>query len=47
MLVGAKWRANLKSHPNSGDLNFEIPESKIMLAIYLATPEVENDRRFS
>lgn len=26
-------------------LNFEIPESKIMLAIYLAAPEVENDRR--
>ena len=26
-------------------LDMEIPESKIMLAIYLATPEVENDRR--
>ena len=26
-------------------LNFEIPESKIMLAIYLAAPEVDNDRR--
>ncbi|MFD2146972.1 recombinase family protein [Mucilaginibacter antarcticus] len=26
-------------------LNMEIPESKIMLAFYLATPEVENDRR--
>ena len=26
-------------------LNFEIPESKIMLAVYLATPEVDNDRR--
>jgi len=22
-----------------------VPESKIMLAVYLATPEVENDRR--
>ncbi len=26
-------------------LDMEIPESKIMLAIYLTTPEVENDRR--
>ncbi|MEI9909745.1 MAG: recombinase family protein [Bacteroidota bacterium] len=26
-------------------LDFNIPESKIMLAIYLAAPEVENDRR--
>jgi site-specific DNA recombinase len=26
-------------------LNMDIPESKIMLAVYLATPEVENDRR--
>jgi DNA invertase Pin-like site-specific DNA recombinase len=26
-------------------LNLEIPESKIMLAVYLSTPEVENDRR--
>jgi site-specific DNA recombinase len=26
-------------------LNFEIPEQKIMLAIYLAAPEVDNDRR--
>ena len=26
-------------------LDFDIPENKIMLAFYLATPEVENDRR--
>ena len=26
-------------------INFEIPESKIMLAVYLAAPEVDNDRR--
>ena len=26
-------------------LDFEIPESKIMLSIYLAAPEVDNDRR--
>lgn len=26
-------------------LDMSIPESKIMLAVYLATPEVENDRR--
>ncbi|WP_116788621.1 recombinase family protein [Flavobacterium psychrotrophum] len=26
-------------------LDFSIPENKIMLALYLATPEVENDRR--
>ena len=26
-------------------LNFDIPEQKIMLAIYLAAPEVDNDRR--
>jgi hypothetical protein len=26
-------------------LNLEIPENKIMLAFYLAAPEVENDRR--
>ena len=26
-------------------LNFEIPEQKLMLAIYLAAPEVDNDRR--
>lgn len=26
-------------------LDFEVPESKIMLAIYLAAPEVDNDRR--
>lgn len=26
-------------------LDFEVPESKIMLAVYLATPEVDNDRR--
>lgn len=26
-------------------LDFEIPESKIMLAIYLSAPEVDNDRR--
>jgi site-specific DNA recombinase len=26
-------------------LNLEIPENKMMLAFYLAAPEVENDRR--
>jgi len=26
-------------------LDFEIPESKLMLAVYLAAPEVDNDRR--
>lgn len=26
-------------------LNLSIPENKMMLAIYLAAPEVENDRR--
>ena len=26
-------------------LDLSVPESKIMLAIYLASPEVENDRR--
>lgn len=26
-------------------LDFSVPESKIMLAIYLAAPEVDNDRR--
>jgi site-specific DNA recombinase len=26
-------------------LDLEVPESKIMLAVYLAVPEVDNDRR--
>lgn len=36
---------NLEPQAIEQPLNMEIPESKIMLAFYLATPEVENDRR--
>lgn len=37
----------LKAEPQSIEqpLDLSVPENKIMLAIYLATPEVENDRR--
>ncbi len=42
-----KQLADLDIEPQSIEqpLDMKIPESKIMLAIYLATPEVENDRR--
>jgi len=37
--------SNIEPQAIEQPLDMEIPESKIMLAIYLATPEVENDRR--
>ncbi len=37
--------SNIEPQAIEQPLDMAIPESKIMLAIYLATPEVENDRR--
>ena len=36
---------NIEPQAMEQPLDFRIPESKIMLAIYLSSPEVENDRR--
>jgi site-specific DNA recombinase len=36
---------NIEPQAIEQPLNLEIPENKIMLAFYLASPEVENDRR--
>lgn len=44
MLKGLK-KYNIEAHAIEQPLNMAIPESKIMLSIYLSTPEVENDRR--
>lgn len=38
-------KLNIESRAIEQPLDLSVPESKIMLAIYLASPEVENDRR--
>lgn len=45
--IAIKQLQNLGVEPQAIEqpLNFEIPEQKLMLAIYLAAPEVDNDRR--
>jgi site-specific DNA recombinase len=38
-------RLNIEARAIEQPLDLSVPESKLMLAIYLASPEVENDRR--
>ncbi|MBU1719049.1 MAG: recombinase family protein, partial [Bacteroidetes bacterium] len=38
-------RYNVEAQATEQPLNLSIPESKLMLALFLASPEVENDRR--
>ena len=38
-------KINIETRAIEQPLDLSVPESKIMLAIYLASPEVENDRR--
>lgn len=44
-MIGILSKLGIELQAVEQPLNMEIPESKIMLAFYLATPEVENDRR--
>jgi DNA invertase Pin-like site-specific DNA recombinase len=44
-MIGKLKRYAVEPQSIEQPLDMEIPESKIMLAIYLTTPEVENDRR--
>ncbi|MBX7204113.1 MAG: recombinase family protein [Bacteroidia bacterium] len=39
------WKQGLEAMAIEQPINFTIPEQKLMLAIYLASPEVDNDRR--
>jgi site-specific DNA recombinase len=44
-MIGRLSKWGIEPQAVEQPLNLEIPENKIMLAFYLATPEVENDRR--
>jgi site-specific DNA recombinase len=44
-MIGRLKKMNIETRAIDQPLNLAIPENKIMLAIYLATSEVENDRR--
>ncbi|PWV46204.1 recombinase family protein [Chitinophaga sp. S165] len=44
-MIGKLKRLSVEPQSIEQPLDMDIPESKIMLAIYLTTPEVENDRR--
>jgi site-specific DNA recombinase len=44
-VIGQLKKLNIEVQAIEQPLNFDIPESKLMLAFYLAEPEVENDRR--
>lgn len=44
-MIGVLRKHSVEPQSIEQPLDMEIPESKIMLAIYLTTPEVENDRR--
>ena len=38
-------KMNVEARAIEQPINLEVPENKVMLAIYLTTPEVDNDRR--
>jgi site-specific DNA recombinase len=44
-MINTFKRCNIEPHAIERPLDLSIPENKIMLAVYLAVPEVENDRR--
>lgn len=44
-MISTLTRLGIEPQAVEQPLNLEIPENKIMLAFYLAAPEVENDRR--
>lgn len=43
--LGKLRKLNVEARAMEQPLDLEIPEQKVMLAIYLTTPEVDNDRR--
>jgi DNA invertase Pin-like site-specific DNA recombinase len=43
-MIGKLKKLSVEPQSIEQPLDMDIPESKIMLAIYLTTPEVENDR---
>jgi site-specific DNA recombinase len=43
--INSLQKFGVQPHAIEQPLNLEIPEQKLMLAIYLAAPEVDNDRR--
>ena len=44
-MINTLRKVNIEPQAIEQPLDMSVPESKIMLAVYLATPEVENDRR--
>lgn len=44
-MINILRKLNIEPQAIEQPLDMTVPESKIMLAVYLATPEVENDRR--
>lgn len=44
-MINILRKVNVEPQAIEQPLDMSVPESKIMLAVYLATPEVENDRR--
>jgi hypothetical protein len=44
-MISTLRRLGIEPHTVEQPLDLSIPENKMMLAFYLAAPEVENDRR--
>ena len=44
-MLGILKKLNVEAQAVEQPLNLDIPENKMMLAIFLASPEIENDRR--
>ena len=44
-MIGLLTKLGVEPQAIEQPLDLSVPENKMMLAIYLATPEVENDRR--
>src|ERR1700722_15633130 len=44
-MIGILKKLKIEPQAIEQPLDMRVPESKIMLAVYLVTPEVENDRR--
>src|SRR4051794_4910495 len=44
-MIGTRRKYKVEPQAIEQPLDLSVPENKIMLAVYLTTPEVENDRR--
>ena len=44
-MINTLWKLDVEPQAIEQPLDLSIPENKMMLAFYLAAPEVENDRR--